>query len=428
MLVMDESNREQLSVNSETDVLEKVIIHRPDIGISRVTPENAEKLLYDDIVFLKKMQVEHDIFTDVLRAFAGKENVYEAHFLLAQVLEEDGVKHEFLSDIAKSGNFGHETVSYLNSLDTRRLATILISGYDKSGDKTLMNPLPNFVFTRDVGIVVNDHLLIGSAMKLARKRETNICRLIFRHHPLFECFREEEKVVSLSSFIDPEMAIEGGDVMLIDKDHLLIGITERTSEKAFDEIKDQLLGKGAVKNVVKVEIPKQRAYMHIDTVFTKIDHHDLVIFEPILEGTLDVSKVTAYRHDGSSEEFANPKDFWLSIDPDTRFILSGNGKSPSAEREQWTDGCNLVAVRPGVAISYDRNIRTASALKEAGYEILEAEAFLQSVKAGLDPESLEKTIIALPSSELSRGRGGPHCMTMPIKRSPKSKTETEANN
>ncbi len=425
---MDDANREQLIVRSETDILDKVIIHRPDIGISRVTPENAEKLLYDDIVFLRKMQAEHDIFTDVLRAFAGKENVYEAHFLLSQVLEDDGTKHEFLSEIAKAGNFGHETVSHLNSLDTRRLATILISGYDKGEDKTLMNPLPNFVFTRDVGIVINDHLLVGSAMKVARKRETNICRLIFEHHPLFAGFREQEKVVQLSSFTDPEMAIEGGDVMLIDSEHLLIGITERTTEKAFDEVKDQLLGKGAVKNVVKVEIPRQRAYMHIDTVFTKIDEHDYVIYAPILEGDFDRSKVTVYSNDGTSTEYANPKEFFLAIDPESRFILSGNGKSPSAEREQWTDGCNLVAVRPGVAISYDRNIRTAAAMKEAGYEVMKAEDFLQKVKEGLDVKSLEKTIIALPSSELSRGRGGPHCMTMPIKRSQKQETESTHQN
>jgi arginine deiminase len=182
-------------------------------------------------------------------------------------------------------------------------------------------------------------------------------------------------------------------------------------------LREALFQRGVVKNLVQIDVPRERAYMHLDTIFTQIHHHHLVAYKPIVIEGLG-SYVDVFRHDGSVREYPAIRDFLLEeINPQFEFILSGNGESPYQEREQWTDGCNLVAIKPGVAITYDRNPKTELAFRRKGYEILHAYRFLEEVKKGhLDPGTLSNTIITLPSNELSRARGGSHCMTCPILR------------
>jgi arginine deiminase len=412
-------------VNSEIAKLEKVIVHRPDCGIERISPRRAEELLFDDIVHLPLMIEEHNTFTDILKAFVGKENVLETEHLIQEALDYDtALRAELLDKILDYEELPKSYLEEFAKLPNDQLTKVLISGYDDVKDIIYFDPIPNFIFTRDIAITIQDHVIITKAAKEARARENLLTRFIFLAHPMFKELKAANKIINLNN-IDlfppsrkgENVSIEGGDMMMIERDYLLIGCSERTTAHAFYSLKDHLHKMGVKMNMVRINIPAERSFMHIDTLFTRIDTDTVVCYKPIIYDGLG-SNVEMHGHDGSHTIYPSVKDFFLGeINPNMNFIFSGNGESPYQEREQWTDGCNLVAIQPGVGLTYDRNPKTEISFKENGYQIISAKEFLDDYKSQkIIPSELKKMIIKFPSSELSRARGGSHCMTCPIQR------------
>jgi len=408
-------------VNSEIGDLQRVIVHRPEEGISRVSPRRSDELLFDDIVYLPEIQREHDLFTAVLKKAIGTDNVLYLHTLLFEALNTDQrAQEEIIARIIHFEELPSKYIKTLSDLDNKKLAEVLISGYLHEDDLILFDPIPNFIFTRDIAVTIQDHVIITRAAKEARFRENFLTQFIFSAHPLFSNLKSAGKIINMNdvelfprSRRGESVSIEGGDMMLFSENHLLIGCSERTTEHAIHCLKGVLFEKGLVDNVVQVNIPHDRSFMHIDTIFTRIHQDHVACYRPVVYDGLS-SYVTVFRSNGSKAHYHSIQEFiHAEINSNMEFIFSGNGISPYQEREQWTDGCNLVALKPGVAITYDRNVKTMEALSQYGYTAMHAEDFL---KSSLKLDELENTIILIPSGELSRARGGSHCMTFPILR------------
>jgi arginine deiminase len=339
----------------------------------------------------------------------------------------------------------------LLDFDNIHLSKIFISGTDDNG-RMLFAPIPNFIFTRDIGIVINDHVLLNKPAKKARIREALLAKYIFYNHSLFREY--QNRIIELPDtnhhFLlprdsdDKKVTLEGGDVMVVTSDHLLIGVSERTTMEAAHHAINILFEKNIVKKITIIKIPKKRDYMHIDTIFTQIKKNVWVMLgsfskkairnenadtvQRILEGSKkeDKIKIIQFKRKNIDDPryFDTLEDLLIDIskkdmgcEEEVRFIYSGNNEFPFDAREQWTDSCNLLALKEGVILGYDRNDKTVEAFRENGFQIRYAEELINAFETGQqEPDDMEDTLILMPSAELSRARGGFHCMSMPLMR------------
>lgn len=472
----------QVQVASEVGTLRRVMVHSPDSGLGKVVPSKAQDWLFEDIVHLKTMRKgEYDHYIKILlyfldpdkirgkikevdadvnsRAFYKPDNpayfnsdkVVEPQLLLMHILEDGTVRTKLVASICAVERCMYQVQEKLLAMPSVELAKTVISG--TLPDNTMIfAPIPNFIFTRDVGIVINDHILLNKPAKIARTREALLIQYIFHNHPLFEGYRDKiiEIPESEHHFLLPDgekdykrATLEGGDVMMVSKNHLLIGISERTSPYAVNQVIKLLFEKEIVTKISVIKIPKKRDYMHIDTIFTQVSRNVWVLLgnlskrgeelekRDFMEDLLDVKvtdklKILTYRSgmEDNPEHVEYLEDLLTSISKNdlgakekVRFIYSGNNEFPFGAREQWTDSCNVLALKEGVVIGYDRNDKTAEAFKKIGFEVVNAVELLARFERGeMTPEAVTNTLILLPSAELSRARGGSHCMSMPLLR------------
>ena len=479
---MSKKQTTQIQVSSEVGRLRRLLVHSPDSGLGKVVPSKAQDWLFEDIVHLETIRKkEYDFYTKILlyfldpekikgrlkqidsnknkRSFYKPDNssffksdkVIELQWLLEEIINDHEIKLKLVSAICAIEGCSYNTQLILLALDPKSLAKTFISG-TLSDDKMLFAPIPNFIFTRDIGIVINSHVLLNKPAKKARTREAILMKYIFFNHPFFKDFTDHiiELPETSHHFLlpkdgdDKKVTLEGGDVMVVSKDHILIGISERTSWEAAHQAVNILFEKNVVKKITIIKIPKKRDYMHIDTVFTQVKQHVWVMLgnfskksmkhedadsvQRILEGKKkeDNLTITQFRKKDldNPQYFDNLEDLLVDISINdlgskekTTFIYSGNNEFPFDAREQWTDSCNLLALKEGVVLGYDRNDKTVEAFKESGFEIIHAHELIEELEEGKkNPDTMENTLILMPSAELSRARGGFHCMSMPLLR------------
>lgn len=469
-----------LSVSSEIGKLRCLVIHSPDSGLENIVPSKAQDWLFEDIVHLETVRKkEYDYYLKLLLYFLDSEKVkgkiieidkesdrdfykpakekfhsskkvIEIQQLLAEIMMVETVKNELISAVCAFENCTYQLKLQLSKLSAVELAEIFISGAINKNE-LIFAPIPNFIFTRDIGTVINQHILLNKPAKKARARESLLAKYVFFNHPIFENYKNNiielpdtlEHVILAEEDDNYRNTLEGGDVMMVAKNHLLIGCSERTSALAISETIKLLFAKNVVEKITVIKIPNKRDYMHMDTVFTQVKKNMWVILKSIAkadkrgDGSEPIDhivinqptqkvEVTQFVRDNITQpkKFDSVEDLLndisvndLKSDQKTQFIYSGNQQFPFDAREQWTDSCNLLAIKEGVVIGYDRNDVTLNTFKDKGFLVIPVKELLEKFESGeLDPETLENTFITIPSAELSRARGGFHCMSMPILR------------
>ena len=400
-------------VSSEIGPLTKVLLQRPGRELEHLSPETMEQLLFDDIPFLHRAQEEHDRFAEILRE-NGAQVVY-LDDLTAEVLSrEPSLREPFIQDVieragASARGYREALTEYLGTIaDAKKLVRKTMAGVTygevfeghaaglaglvQEKTRFLMPPIPNLYFTRDPFACIGRGVSLNHMYSATRNRETIYGSYILRYHPDF--------AGKVPLYYTPQeyFSIEGGDILNLSEHVLAVGMSQRTQPEAIERLAQHIFGdeECGITTILAFEIPRTRAFMHLDTVFTQVDRGTFTVHPGIL-GTLSVYELT-----GKGEKTCKTRKLeaaledilkhYLHLDR-VRLIRCGGGSPIAAEREQWSDGSNTLCIRPGVVLVYDRNYMTNRILNDSGVKTLE-----------------------MPSSELSRGRGGPRCMSMPLVR------------
>lgn len=408
-----------INVSSEIGRLLGVIVHTPGNEVSLVNPEIKHELLFDDIIFEEDARREHLDMIDLFKAAMPKDgNVFEIVDLFSEALDKPDANAFIIEQLIRE--FPEENLSVIENellqLNTVDLVRFCVQGQLHASKDFNLLPSPNLLFTRDLAAVVGDGILLSRAATKTRLRESLMMETIVNYHPLFA--NVKEKALRISG----HQSIEGGDVLVQSNELVLIGMSERTSFTGLLKAADGLLNHG-VKTVLAIDIPKQRASMHLDTIFTFISLNECVAFPPAILDQQD--NVVALQRDGDrivAEQRSSLKEALKEFSGvDYTFIKCGGEDSTSQYREQWTDGANMFALAPGVAVGYERNTKTFNTLVDHGYSFMTQFEFVEEyVKTGLPANDELKIAISFQGHELCRGRGGARCMTMPIAREPLS--------
>ena len=393
-------------VDSEVGPLRAVLLHRPGSELKRLTPRNNDQLLFDSIPWVDRAQEEHDGFAEVLRS-RGVEVLLLAD-VLVRTLEDDRARSAGVRATVDERRLGQELAdslrSYLSGVDSRTLADVLMTGMTfeelpaaegaslvrrmHHPHDFVVDPLPNLLFTRDSSVWIGDRVAIASLAMPARGRETAVLDMVYAYHPRF---RSSGRAYGAHS-----APVEGGDVLLLAPGVLAVGVGERTTPAGAESLARSVFADGLAHTVLAVPIAQDRATMHLDTVCTMVDT-DAVVMYPAVRDTL-----LAYplRPNGSGRVIVDGPTPFLGAAAEAmgieRIRVIDTGLDPvTAEREQWDDGNNTLAVAPGVVIAYERNVETNARLEDADIEVLR-----------------------IRGSELGSGRGGPRCMSCPVGRAP----------
>jgi len=401
------------AVNSEVGRLRQVILHRPDLELKRLTPENAAELLFDDVLWVSEAQAEHDAFAAVLRDNGVTVHYYKQ--LLTQTMEIGPARDYVLNRIFDPRHSGPLAAGALRDalagLDEAELTTYLIGGLTKREfldfaseprsiafhslhpDDFVLSPLPNTLYQRDTSCWIYGGVSVNAMRKHARMRETISDEALYQWHPMFADSQFEFWYHGADG---APATIEGGDVAVLGNGAVLVGMSERTQPQAIEMLAHRLFSAGAASRVLAIDMPKSRAFMHLDTVLTMADYG-------VFNKYAGMGMLPSY----TIEPSPRPRELSVTDHPAEQMhaalaaaldlpritVLTAVQDVHSAQREQWDDGCNALAIAPGVVVAYDRNVTTNTYLRENGIEVI-------TVRGG----------------ELGRGRGGPRCMTCPIER------------
>ncbi len=452
-----------LNVTSEIGKLKRVVVHTPGQEIRRMTPALRHDLLFDDILYVDLAKHEHEAFKRIISVIVPPEDVLDSAEMLREVLEDDGARQAMVESVCKLQG-GTDTQRdnlwrELRDAEPYKLAHWFIEGKMDPGRRSDLTsylsempyqlpPIPNLMFMRDPCAVVNDGLLVGNMAFPARQREALLVRYLYRVHAKAggengsrpPMWFDKLSPYNLSSPLpeDERATIEGGDVLVIRPDLVLVGISERTSPEAVDQLAKGLAKGGQVKTVYAVIMPKQRSTMHLDTIFTMLSQDDMLVYPPLIMpgGGEQVGIVRiSIKPDGTTHLAPVRKSLVACLEEDLgrplNPIFCGGNSRLYQEREQWTDGANAFCLRPGLIIGYERNEQTYKALEAAGYRIVqEGDIVRWQVEAGSERDWVtnqplieeirshpeRKYAIKISGLELSRARGGPRCMTMPLVR------------